>query len=250
MTTAGTSIEPEPEPEPVPVPVPVPDRRGVAATLAAFALAFALATLPRPARADEIERQQDMLFTETKGLLRVSTTANVLDARAYDRLDDGLPSTVVMRIWLSPAGKSRVLAAAAIRRQIVYDLWDEVYTIVSAGPSGRRTVQVKYKAEALKVLTQLDVALIGVDALDPATAYTCTVQVELNPVSSSNLAEARRWLSEGSGGGVDRGGSFFGSFVSVFVNPKLPGADRVMRLTSQPYRRRTVATPAPAGARP
>jgi hypothetical protein len=210
--------------------------RGAHVALAALALALASAA---PAAADEIIRQQHMQFSESAGLLRVATSANVLDARAYERLDDGLPSTVVMRVWLSPAGKSRVVAAAALRRQIVYDLWDEVYTVVSAGPSGRRTVQVKFKAEALKLLTSVDVALIGVDALDPATSYVCTVQAELNPVSASNLAEARRWLSDGSGGGVDRGGSFFGSFVSVFVNPKLPGADRVMRLTSQPYRRRS-----------
>lgn len=230
-------------PVPAPVSVPAPDRRPSSRGSFALLALVAAALLASPARADEIERRQDMTFTEIAGLLRVSTSANVLDARAYERLDDGLPSTVVIRIWLQPAGKSRVVAAAVLRRQIVYDLWDEVYTVVSAGPSGRRTAQVKFKAEALKVLTSLDVALIGVDALDPATSYVCTVQAELNPVSASNLAEARRWLSEGSGGGVDRGGSFFGSFVSVFVNPKLPGADRVMRLTSQPYRRRA---PAPA----
>jgi hypothetical protein len=208
--------------------------------LVLVALALVHGAAPRAARADEIVRQQDMLFSEAGGVLRVSTSANLLDARAYERLDDGLPSTVVLRVWLSPAGASRVvITAAVLRRQIVYDLWDEVYTIVTAGPSGRRTAQVKFKAEALKLLTAVDVPLIGVDALDPATRYVCTVQAELNPVSASNLAEARRWLSEGSGGGVDRGGSFFGSFVSVFVNPKLPAADRVMRLTSQPYRRRS-----------
>jgi hypothetical protein len=59
--------------------------------------------------------------------------------------------------------------------------------------------------------------------------------VELNPVSQQTLAEVRRWLSLGTGGGLDHGGSFFGSFVSVFVNPKLPAADRVFRLRSQPF---------------
>ena len=201
--------------------------------------ALALALAAGPAVADDDTRQQDMLFTESGRLLRVATSVNVLDASAYNRLDDGLPSTVLIRVWLSPTGKGRVVAAALLRRQIVYDLWDEVYTVVTAGPTGRRTVQVKFKAEALKLLTAVDVALTGVDALDPATSYTATVQAELNPVSASNLAEVRRWLTEGSGGGLDRGGSFFGSFVSVFVNPKLPAADRVLRLTSQPYVRRT-----------
>lgn len=203
---------------------------------AVLALAVALAAAS-PAAADDA-RQQDMVFTEDAGLLRVATSVNVLDASAYNRLDDGLPSTVLIRVWLTPAGKRRVVAAAVLRRQIVYDLWDEVYTVVTAGPAGRRTVQVRFKAEALKVLTAVDVSLTPVESLDRATAYTVTIQAELNPVSPGNLAEVRRWLSEGSGGGLDRGGSFFGSFVSVFVNPKLPDADRVLRLTSQPYRRR------------
>ena len=210
-----------------------PGRARALATLAALTVTAGLAA---PALGDDI-RAQKMNFSEAGGLLRVTTSANVLDSRAYDALGDGLPSSVVIRIWLSPTGKQRVVAATVLRRQIVYDLWDELYTIVTAGPAGGRAVQVKFRAEALKLFTAVDVGLTSVDSLDPATSYTVTVQAELNPVSASNLAEVRRWLSDGSGGGRDRGGSFFGSFVSVFVNPKLPSADRVLRLTSQPYTR-------------
>ena len=63
------------------------------------------------------------------------------------------------------------------------------------------------------------------------------MSVELNPVSDQTLTEVRRWLTQGSGGGLDRGGAFFGSFVSVFVNPKIPPADRVIRIRSQPFYR-------------
>ena len=75
--------------------------------------------------------------------------------------------------------------------------------------------------------------------------YVVAAVAELNPVSKETLAEVRRWLSEGSGGGLDRGGSFFGSFVSVFVNLKIPEADRVVRVRSQPFFR-----PRPKAARP
>ena len=50
------------------------------------------------------------------------------------------------------------------------------------------------------------------------------------------LTEVRRWLSQSSGG-IDRGGVFFGSFVSAFVNPKIAPADRVLRIRSQPFYR-------------
>jgi len=65
--------------------------------------------------------------------------------------------------------------------------------------------------------------------------YMLAMEVELNPVSKETLAEVRRWLSQGTGGGLDRGGAFFGSFVSVFVNPKIAAADRVLRIRSQPF---------------
>jgi hypothetical protein len=74
-------------------------------------------------------------------------------------------------------------------------------------------------------------------ALPVGQEFMLAMQAELNPVSKETLAEVRRWLSQGTGGGLDRGGAFFGSFVSVFVNPKIPEADRVLRVRSQPFYR-------------
>ena len=67
--------------------------------------------------------------------------------------------------------------------------------------------------------------------------FVLVMDIELNPVSKETLAQVRRWLSQGTGGGLDRGGAFFGSFVSVFVNPKIAEADRVLRIRSQPFYR-------------
>ena len=207
--------------------------RGARAPAIVAALAIALA-LASPAGADEIVREQTMTFSDLRGYLRVTTAANPFDAKAYERLDDGLASEVRVRVTLSPAGSGKVVAHIDLLHQIVYDLWDEVYTVVTGPADGpRRKVQVKFKAEALKLLTTVDVALVRLDALDPAVTYRATVLAALNPVSARDVAQVRSWLSEG--GGLDRGSSFFGSFVSVFVNPKLPPADRVMKLTSQPY---------------
>jgi len=77
------------------------------------------------------------------------------------------------------------------------------------------------------------------------TEYQVAIIAELNPVSPQTLAEVRKWLSDGAGNGLDRGGSFFGSFVSVFVNLKVPAADRVLRIRSQPFFRPTPEKPVP-----
>jgi hypothetical protein len=125
-------------------------------------------------------------------------------------------------------------------RTVVYDLWDEQYIIRFEGTAGKqgRTRRVKQQAEALKVVTGVDDFPVASLANIPyQQVFYLMMTVQLNPVDAKTLAEVRRWLSQGTGGGLDRGGVFFGSFVSVFVNPKMAEADRVLRLRSQPFYR-------------
>lgn len=201
----------------------------------AVAIAVALAVPGRAAAADPPE--VGMTFIERGSSLFVKTSVtSVLDLAAYNRLENGLPSTIVIRIWLYPKGSKRPVTFQLLHRQVVYDLWDEVYQVALSGPRGRRVYTVKFKADALKLMTEIDPIwvseLIGI-AHD--TEYYVAVVAELNPVSAQTLAEVRRWLSDGAGNGLDRGGSFFGSFVSVFVNFKVPEADRVIRMRSQSF---------------
>ena len=197
-----------------------------------------VSTLGLPAaRGDDPPLARVMRFAERGTSLVVSTDVTTLfDSAAYDRLDDGLPSTVVIRLWVLPRDGKRPVSFTLLHRQVVYDLWDEVYEVALTGPGGRRLYRVKYRAEALKLMTAIDQIRIADVALIPYdNQYALALVAELNPVSAATMAEVRRWLSDGSGGGLDRGGSFFGSFVSVFVNLKLPEADRVVRFRSQPF---------------
>jgi hypothetical protein len=104
------------------------------------------------------------------------------------------------------------------------------------GANGHTTIKVKYRAEALKQLTAIEnLPMAKLAVLPIGQVFVLKMVVELNPVSKETLAEVRRWLSQGNGGGLDRGGTFFGSFVSVFYNPKIADADRVLRIRSQPF---------------
>jgi hypothetical protein len=205
------------------------------ALVAAFGLLVCLAI---PARADdERPESQHMRFVERGDDLQVSTQLGKLfDSQSYDQLDTGIPSTVVIQIAVIPKDATDPVAVQLIQRTVWYDLWDEVYMLRLEEPGGRRNLRVKYRAEALKILTTIeDVPCAHLADLPYEAVYHLEMVVELNPVSKETLAEVRRWLSQGTGGGLDRGGSFFGSFVSVFVNPKIAEADRVLRLVSQPF---------------
>jgi hypothetical protein len=207
--------------------------------LAAIAAALALTTAAH-AEDDKPEIQR-MRFVESGNDLTVSTLppggiGKLFDATSYEALSTGISSTVVIRIQVTPRDVDTPVAEQLIRRSVVYDVWDEIYTIELDQPGGSRKVKAKYRAEALKWLTAIDDLPIARLAVLPyEQVFVLKMVVELNPVSKETLAEVRRWLSQGAGGGLDRGGAFFGSFVSVFYNPKIADADRVLRIRSQPF---------------
>jgi hypothetical protein len=221
-------------------------RRGLAPLAIAAA---AIVTLARPVRAigDDGDDDDDepelvkMKFAERSGNLTVSTSiAQLFDRKAYDALGNGFPSTVVIRMWVYDKKSSEPIAFQLLQRRVVYDIWDEIYTVRVDGPGGRKTTKVKERSKAFTLLTSLEVEpLAPLTDVPYETHHVLAMVAELNPVSKETLAEVRRWLSQGTGDGLDRGGSFFGSFVSVFVNPKVAEADRVLRIRSQPFYRPT-----------
>jgi hypothetical protein len=198
-----------------------------------------LLLLVASARADEDKNEtQHMRFVERGDVLTVTSTAltKLFDTTTYDALASGVVSTVVIRIWIYPDGSKDPVAFVLVQRQVSYEPWDEIFYLNLDEPSGRKKLKEKRQADALKRLTTIeDLPVAKLASLPYDQVYLLAMQVELNPVDDKTLAEVRRWLTQGSGGGLDRGGAFFGSFVSVFVNPKIPQADRVLRIRSQPF---------------
>lgn len=187
---------------------------------------------------DETTEIQKMRFVERGDTLTISSSAltKLFDTAAYDALDSGVAQTVVIRIWIYPQGSTVPVAGVIVQRKVSYEPWDEIFYLSLEEPTGRRKLKEKRQADALKRLTTIeDLPVAAVAKLPYEQVFLLAMQVELNPVSKETLAEVRRWLSQGTGGGLDRGGAFFGSFVSVFVNPKVPAADRVLRIRSQSF---------------
>ena len=193
---------------------------------------------------DDKPEYQHMRLIESGEFLTVSTEwpggiGKVFDVKAYDALANGISSTLVIRIQITPQGSDTPVAEQLIQRSVIYDVWDEVYSVQLDEPAGRKTLKSKSRAEAFKQLIAIqDLPVARLDALLPyGKIFVLRMVIELNPVSKETLAEVRRWLSRGNGGGLERGGAFFGSFVSVFYNPKIAEADRILRIYSQPFYR-------------
>lgn len=208
-----------------------------------FAALVLVCLVASPALGDDDDSDDDapdverMRFAERgDNLVVTANLTRLFDAGTYEKLDKGFVSTVVIRMWVYRAGSGEPVSFQLLQRRCVFDLWDEIYEVRLDGPGGRVTHKVKFRADALKLLTSLDEVPIARSADIPyEDHHVLAIEAELNPVSQQTLAEVRRWLTQGTGGGLDRGGSFFGSFVSVFVNPKVAAADRVIRIQSQPF---------------
>lgn len=211
-------------------------RRVAAACVALFLLAtHADAFADKKTVADKI-----MKFSEAGKFLRVSTSfTEIFDKKAYDELSSGIHTTLVLRIFVYRRGQeSASPAAVAVGKfSVRYDLWGEKYVVSIESTHFRKKSQYKTRSDALKAVTELhNLPIALLSTIPQGPHHFIGMVVELNPVSKKLLAEMRRWLTRSSGGvSVSRGASFFGSFVSVFVNPKLPEADKILRLRSQPF---------------
>lgn len=190
------------------------------------------------AHADDVTPQQvKMRFVERGGDLTASVKIQKLfDQQAYQALSSGFPSTIVINTFVYPRDDKDPIAARQLVRSVVYDLWDENY-VIRLDPNAK-PITVKYQSEALKLLTSVDdMPIARLADLPFEDIYYLRMSVLLNPVDKKTLAEVQRWLSSGTNGGLDRGGAFFGTFVSVFVHPKIAAADSVVELESQPFYR-------------
>jgi len=195
-------------------------------------LAFLLVALT--AHAEDGPTLERMRFIERGANLTVTTKINKLfDTAGYNALKSGFVSTVVLQTWVYPKSSTEPIAWTRERRTVVYDHWDEVYTVRLCDSC--KPQKVKYQSEAFKLLTEVtDLPVAQLGDIPVEDIYYLALRADLNPVSVETLTEVRRWLSQATG---ERGGVFFGSFTSAFVNPKLANADRVLRLRSQPFYR-------------
>jgi hypothetical protein len=160
---------------------------------------------------------------------------DLIGAEALKKFDSGLPQRVVVQHFVYAEGRVEPVGVAGHSCRIVYDLWQALYR-VEFEAFGAAPVAHAYRTRA-EVLERCLVMRGATLSLGPelrgvAKLYVASL-IELNPLSSSTLARIRRWLARPRGDYNVEGKSFFGSFVSLFVNDRIGSAERVLRLRSQ-----------------
>jgi len=214
-----------------------PPRR-LAAVLA-VAAGLALAGGARAQGGGGVAARRLRFAEQGKQLVVSAAFTDLFDEDTLEELDSGFATTIVLRSYVYTKGQEQPVAFAAATVRIVYDLWEEVYLVQINDPRGERNARRATRAEALKEATTLavfPVASLSQVAIGPI--YQVAMIVELNPVSQEMLADVRRWLARPQGRDEVAGNSsFFGSFVSIFVNPKIEEAERTLKFRSQRFYR-------------
>lgn len=180
-----------------------PTRAGRAAALA-VALAAAAGL---PARADGAPVPVRL---ESHGgrVTAVIDLAPALPADLTSRLGNGLRNVLAVVVGAVPAGAAEPTVGFARVVEVLYDVWDETWTVTirdAQSPGGRRRV-VTTVAELRKLLDRAADADLGPAAALPAGPFTVDVRIDVNPVSPELLARTREYLAGAAGrpGGASR----------------------------------------------
>ena len=178
-------------------------------------------------------------------LLRLAAVLSMLVAKAAHA--DSVPERTVglalrdHAVLVSVGLQDLFTPAARERIEIVYDIWDERFRVrTTHGAGSDRAFEVKTIDEAFRAVTTLINFPIELgESLTPGERYAIAFRGDLNPLSPELMSEVRRWLRQPAGAqprpGAGRGDSFFGTFVTVFVNPQIEDSERQVSFTSQTF---------------
>lgn len=198
---------------------------------------FVLAALTSLALADDV-RSRSMGTVFRAGALHIYYSArDLVTAKVARELDSGLPQRIVVQHFVYAEGHGDPIAVGGHSCKVVYDLWQEVYRvereILGGSPHAHA---VRTRAEVLdQCLVMIDFPIgVASDYPHGRRGYVASL-IQLNPLSTTTVARIRRWLARPRGEYNVESKSFFGSFVSLFVNDRIGAAERVLRLRSQSF---------------
>jgi hypothetical protein len=201
----------------------------------ALSLAFVL-LLARGVRAEPTVQSRGMGIVQSPAGVQLFYSArDLIGPEAQKKIDSGLPQRIVVQHFVYAEGRVEPIGVAGHSCRIVYDLWQAVYRVeFEAFGAPPEASAYRTRSEVLdRCLVMRGATLSFGPVLRKVAKLYVASLIELNPLSSSTLARIRRWLARPRGDYNVEGKSFFGSFVSLFVNDRIGSAERVLRLRSQ-----------------
>jgi hypothetical protein len=188
------------------------------------------------ALAEAVIESRRMGFSMLPGGLTITYSAtDLINRGSAQKLDSGLPQRIVAQHFVYESGRDHPLAAGGHSCKVVYDLWQALYRVeyeqLGVAPTA---LAFRTRGEVIERCLVMRAFPVGtLTELDRKRRVYVGSLIELNPLSTRTVARIRRWLSRPRGEYNVETKSFFGSFVSLFVNDRIGNAERVLRVRSQ-----------------
>jgi hypothetical protein len=215
----------------------------VRAACAAATVAVALLAAP-PARAAPRAAALAASLAPSKDRLTASLDLSpAFPDATLRRLGNGLTNVVAVVVAVVPEEGGAPVALTGRVTEVLYDVWDEDYTVTVRDPRLPRPVRrhAADPAALRRLLSETRTLDLGPLALLPPGRFRVEARVEVNPVSQELMARTRELLANPAVSGRPGAGSrsVLGAMAGYLLREPAPGDD-VVFLRSRAFERAEV----------
>jgi len=173
----------------------------------------------------------DAALSVAQGRLAASLDLSPAFGPALERrFGNGLTNVVAIFVSLVPEDGGEPLVVSGRVVEVLYDVWEEAYTVTTRDERLQRPVRRSAGdfAALRRLLGEARAVDLGPVALLPPGRYRVEARVEVNPVSRELMQRTRELLANpaaGRPGGGGRGRSVLGAMASYLLREPDPGED-------------------------
>lgn len=156
-----------------------------------------------------------------------------------EKLTSGVTNYMVMKVYLVNYNLDYRVFKSIRLDKILFDLWDENFTVTSEYKSkGGTTAKIGSLSSLLRFLGIIsNMKMISINNLSITDLYYIICELQLNPIPADVLNKARKGFTDPYG--HKRGGSsrfIFGSFAQIFFKDDVGKEGNVIRIYSDLFR--------------
>jgi hypothetical protein len=167
---------------------------------------------------------------------------DALDAAILNKLNRGLPMTIVFTATLYRGGTRNALSTTAQTCKVTWLVWEEVYLVEVTQPPGGTITKpaigvdgiLRRCAEATSLFVAETKQIPGAGSKPPKDIpLYLEAKVQVNPVSAEVLQRIKRWVSRPSGTSTAApGDALFSTFTGLFLQ-RIGNAERELNFTTK-----------------
>ena len=174
---------------------------------------------------------------EDRTVLATFDYTDIFDTKARKNLSSGLPTTVLMRLYLQKEGSKKPISMRLRTCKVLYDVWEEIYLVTVSTEGSKKTRKLGSKDDAVNLCGSVKKLPFPAGDVKKGV-YRFNAVVDLNPLSKEVLEAMRNWLKRplGDSGYLNPADSFFGSFIAIFVNEKIEPSEKTLKFQSQAFK--------------